>query len=781
MFILRFLLCVVFSSSFLAAQNYIILSGKVVDESNIPLEGCNIILTPGVAGTTTDESGLFSIRLTEGIYHIKVSYVGFSEYNDDISLFRSTDLNTIKLTSKSYQNEEVIVTADKEVPEIVASELKSRDLKKMPVLYNDVLRAVKILPGVTSNNELSSGYNVRGGNFNENIVYLNGFEIYRPFLLRQGMEENQTIINPDLVENMRFYGGAFPVQYGGKMSSVLEVEYDGTQDTAYRGSVRADLLNAGVTIGRRFGKFNIAAGVRYASPGLFLSELHTSGDYKPTFADIQVLGNYEIDDKRNIELLFLSADNGFDLTPDEWLGHFKSDRGGEVNQVAIDFNGYKNYSFKTNLAGIKYKQLFSNSFKNTVKLSYYNTRENEDADYTGDYWYSPDAEVPEDGKEYLKSSHDMVKNSLNLNSVIINDEVSYKLNDQEIYGGIEYKYEFLEDRINEFYNEEGNEALLTYPSVKVRSNDYNINTFSLFSGYKTVLWEYVKLDAGLRYTHTSITDENLISPRMLITITPNPIHTFKLGYGYYYQSPFFHELRSLEQGNPDLRSQKSVHYILGWEYRFRHDFTMQAEVYYKDIPRMYSFYEEQFRTVYMTDKFFEGYATGLDVQFRGKLSEGLNSWIGYSYLDSKERELGSDADYERRILDQTHTIQIFIQDKMPGRKNFESHLRLLFGSGYLYNNRKLVEGENDQIFLKVEPRSKGEILNYMRADMGLTATFDVAEGRQLIVTAEVLNVFNNYNIAGYEWIQAFKDIQYPVRIPQMYSKRFFNVGIEYTF
>jgi len=772
------LLCV----SSLTAQRSYLISGNVFDSAtNDPLEGCNIILLPDGNGTTTGSDGSFILKAGAGKFTLKISYVGYKDYSTELNISSDYSLGEVKLTTKTLEEEEVIVTAELKEPLIVASEIESKDLRRMPTLYNDVLRSVKILPGVTSNNELSSGYNVRGGNFNENIVYLNGFEIYRPFLLRQGMEENQTIINPDLVKDIKFYGGAFPVNYGGKMSSVLIVNYDEVADTGYRGTVRADLLNAGVALSKRYGDFSISSGIRYASPGLFLSELHTSGDYKPTFTDFQLLGSYRINSGENLELLLVSANNGFDLTPDEWLGHFKSDRGGDVNQVAIEFDGSKNYTFSTNLAGLKYNKKFNDNLKFTGKLSYYNTIEKEDADFTGEYWYSPDAEKPNDDREFLKTSTDLIKNKLELNSVMSTADFVYSAEKYDLLVGAEYKYEHLNDKINEFYNEEGIEALLTYPGIKKRDNIYRINSFSLYSGISSTVLDIVNINGGLRYAFNSLTGENSVSPRIMITITPNPVHTFKIGYGHFYQSPFFHELRSVNEESQNLRSQKSVHYILGWEYRFKSDFTMQAELYYKDLPRMYTFYEEQFRTIYITDKFYEGYSAGFDIQFRGKLSEDMNSWIGYSYLDSKERELGSDADYERRLLDQTHTIQIFIQDKMPGRKNWQSHLRLLFGSGYLFNNRKLVSGENNQMFLKVEPASKGEILNYMRADMGLTANFTLSNGQTLLFTAEVLNVFNNYNVAGYEWVQAFRDIQYPVRIPQMYSKRFFNIGVEYSF
>ncbi|GJQ63351.1 MAG: TonB-dependent receptor [Melioribacteraceae bacterium] len=765
----------------LSAQNHT-LSGKVISlESDEPLEGCNVIVSPGDIGTATDADGKFTLKMPAGEYKISISFLGYTEYVNKIALTNNLTLGEIKLTPSAIREDEVIVTAFSEEPGIVASELKSKDLKKMPNLYSDVMRSVKILPGVTSNNELSSGYNVRGGNFNENIVYLNGFEIYRPFLLRQGMEENQTIVNPDLVDDIKFYGGAFPVQYGGKMSSVLVVDYEETNDTNYSGNIRADLLNTGASLSRKFGDLSLAAGVRYAQPGLFLNELHTSGDYKPTFFDIQVLGNYKIDETSDIDLLLVNAENGFDLTPTEWLGHFKSDRGGDVNQVAINFDGYKNYSFNTSMAGVRYKKDFSEKYHLDSKISYYKTRESEDADYTGEYWYSPDAERPNDGIDFLKSSQDIVKNSLDLNSFLTSHELTYKTDKYKLLFGTEYKYELLTDKINEFYNEEGDEALLTIPSLKKRENDYEINSLALYNGINTKIFKIVNINGGLRYAYNSLTDEHTVSPRLLVTVTPNPLHTFKFGYGHYYQSPFFHELRSFTQGEMELISQKSVHYILGWEYRFKPDFTMQAELYYKDLPRIYSFYEEQFRTIYITDKFYEGYSTGFDLQFRGQLTEDLNSWIGYSFLDTKERELGSDEDYSRRLLDQTHTIQIFLQDKMPGHKNWQSHLRLLFGSGYLYNNRKLVSGENDQLYLKVEPASKGEILNYMRADMGLSAIFTLSGGSEILVKAEVLNVFNNYNVAGYEWVQAFKDIQYPVRIPQIYSKRFFNLGVEYSF
>lgn len=229
----------------------------------------------------------------------------------------------------------------------------------MPTIYSDVLRSVQILSGVTTNSELTSGYNVRGGSFDENLIYLNGYEIYRPFLLRVGVEENQTLINPNMVEKLTFYNGAFPASYGDKMSSALEVNYSSHHEEKLKGTFFASVLNAGLNLKSRINNFNWNLGARYAYPSAFLSSLKTKGDYKPSFSDIQFLGNYKISSNSSIEFLGIYADNRYDISPTNWSGNFGFLGRGDHRGVSIKSTGDRVYSHLTGLLGVSYKNKFA--------------------------------------------------------------------------------------------------------------------------------------------------------------------------------------------------------------------------------------------------------------------------------------------------------------------------------------------------------------------------------------------------------------------------------------
>jgi hypothetical protein len=343
------------------------ISGKVINSADkLPLENANVIIKSSSpkddyfsTGTITDSFGNFKLKLPYGSYSLKVSFVGFETYEKTFSLTEKINKIhfDIELIPAAIHEEEITVTGERKQPSTVIQEIEPKDLKRMPTLYNDVLRAVQILPGVSTSSELSSGYNVRGGNFDDNLIYLNGFEIYRPFLLRQGIEENKTLINPELVEEFRFYNGSFPASYGDKMSSALEVNYKFKDTDTSKGFARIDLLSAGAAAMKKFGNLKFATAVRYAYPGLFLNKLQTNGDYKPAFRDVQFFAEHPLWTNGKVELLLLYAENKFDLTPSDWIGNFGGFGRGDYRGLDIFYLGERTYSFTTGLTGIKFSHL----------------------------------------------------------------------------------------------------------------------------------------------------------------------------------------------------------------------------------------------------------------------------------------------------------------------------------------------------------------------------------------------------------------------------------------
>jgi len=763
----------------LNAQSLQIFSGKVLDKSsNSPLPNCNIYVPSIQKGTVSAEDGFFEILLMPGQHAVTFSYVGYKTLKKEIQVFDGQPLNlTVRLESSPVLEQEVTVTAKKEYSSTRVQRLDKAEIEKMPTMYDDVLRTIKILPGVTSNNELSSAYNVRGGNFNENLIYLNGYEIYRPFLLQKGVEENQSLINPDLTKTVDFYNGTFPAALGDKMSSAVKIDYGLEQNEKLGFVLRADLLNSGLSAFGKNGPITWAAGVRYSYPFILQNQLQTSGNYLPEFKDIQVLLNYKLSKTTNLEFFGVTAKNKYRLQPTQWIGHFRSDRGAEVNALTFDFEGENNYTFKTDLAGLKYIYNPDSTFGFTFTSSYYATREEEWKNQNSDIFFSPDANQLEYDKEYLKTRYEKSNNYIKMERIETGIDIQKVYSNHILRAGAKLQIISYGDKVDELIYEEGSDLLYDEPWERSRIKEHDLNSISGYVEDEISITDKLHASIGLRVSRYDYNDETLLSPRASFLYTLSNIHKFSFSWGYYYQSPFFYELKNKDPGDEyKLRSQRAIHYVVGWEYQFKERMKFQAEIYYKDLSNLIPFYVEQMKLEYLTENNSEGYAFGFDALFQGELDPGMQSWLGYSYLDTRERLIG-ETDYQRRILDQTHTIQIYIQDRIDRHPNWQSHLRLLFGSGYLFYNRKTFYDGNNDPYIGIDYNSRDEFLFYMRADMGLSATFDLGEGQEIVVMAEVMNVFNNYNFAGYEWVQAFKDYQHPIRIPQVFSKRFYNLKV----
>lgn len=769
--------------SLLSQSSKITLHGTVYNfHTKETLSNCNILVVENSFGTVSDKDGNYSINLDIGNYTLQFSYVGFETICKDVVITgekKKVKLD-VQLEPISLLEDEVTVTGEAEETPTVKQKLKSKDTQLMPNVYNDVLRSVQVLAGVTTNNELSSGYNVRGGSFDENLIYLNGFEIYRPFLLKQGVEESQTLVNPDMVSGIQFYNGGFPARFGDRMSSALEVNYTDSFPEKISGTIRADLLNVGATLSGKHGKLNWKIGGRYAYPDAFLQKLQTTGDYSPAFSDIQLITTYQLSGKTKLEFLGLYAQNKFFLEPDSWVGNFGGFYRGDYRRIRIDYDGRSEYKYLTALAGLRATSFLNDDLKLSTSVSIYNTDEKEYRNTTGDVYYNENAtDNNYDRDEYLKTRYESADDRITLNSIRINSGLEYKINNHTLSSGLEYRLVDLENKLNEYYYEEGEKSILQVPVKVLADEKYSLNNFAFFVEDEVKFTPELTGNIGVRFLHYDYSDENLISPRINLSYTLSPLTTFTAGWGYYYQPPFINELKNPNIGQ--LKSQRAIHYTLGWNQKVKSNLTLSAELYYKDLDNLIPFYFDELKMVYVNGNTREGYAYGLDLQLDGQLIEGMRSIFGYSYLDTKERTKGT-TDYKRRLLDQTHTLQIFLQDKIKKHPNWQSHLRFLFGSGLLYYNRVTrTDSETGNKYIEVDIENPQEYFLFFRVDMGLSASFDVFEKYKLIAVAEVLNVFDHLNYGSYDWVQALDEFDAPVRIPRVLSKRFFNVRVEFRF
>jgi len=772
-------------SILLPAQNSIRVFGIVTDaQTNQPLLNSNITVEPSDKGTTTDENGNYSIYLPEGRTKFIFSYVGYETKIIEVIFSPGTKSYTINasLQPTQIEQEEVNIVGEKYPQSTVVRKIEGENIQKMPTIFDDVLRSVKILPGVVSNDELSTGYNVRGGNYDQNLIYLNGFEIHRPFLIKEGLEESQSLINAFMVKDLKFFAGAFPSNLGDKISSALEVNYELPTESRLKVNANADLLRSALVVSKAFDDFQIIGGLRYAYPSLFGSRLQRKGSYNPSFYDFQLFGRYNFNSNSSLELLAIKAVNNYDLKPENWRGHFQTSWM-DVKEVSVNFDGVRNSSFHTDLYGVKYQFKFNDNLILNASSAYTLDFEKENTNLAEDIFYSSSAYNPDDNKIFLKERFEIVDSHLDLKTYEIKSQLFYLAGNHTFEAGIEFKSSSFASSLFSNTYESGPDSTLELPIYKRDESS------DLFRSIIFYVQDYIKLNdlfsvnAGSRFIYYSYNYEFNVCPSFSLYFKPSLKHTLNLSAGYYIQPPFVYELRDNENSNGEiLKSQKSYHIVAGWDYRKNSTERFQVEAYYKRNSDLIPFNIEKMQIQYNGTNSLEGYTYGFDFQYEGEIVEGVKSWVGYSYLNSKEKPQDNSSGYIRSLLDQTHTFKVFLQDKIKNIPNFQSHVRLLFGSGLLYHPKlSLKDEETGLTYLETDYNHVAKFPFYFRLDMGLSFKFDLDETTDLTLIAEVLNVFDKNNIADYNYYTVFPISPYPIAVPQVFSKRFFNVGAKMNF
>jgi hypothetical protein len=774
------LLVAVFRGSLLAADSQGLLSGTITSRATGELlPHGSISAAPGGGGTTSDSLGHYSLPLPFGKYSISYSFMGFAPVTRKVTLSESRPRVTldIALSPRVISVREVSVVTDQDDAPPTVQKMESVDIRRMPTIYSDALRSIQILPGISGNNELSSAYNVRGGNYDENLIYLNGYEIYRPFLLRQGVEENQSLINPDMIDRLQFFGGAFPANYGDKMSSVLSVDYTRDQPDGWGAVARADLLNQGLTLRNRTGRLSWSAGGRFADPNLFVSQLQTSGTYRPRFADGQLLADYSLARNTHLELFLLDAGNRFQLNPQSWTGNFLGLNYMDVRAVKIAYQGQRLYSYQTALAGLRFTQLFKPGNRFSVAVSRYSTEERENTDLLADVYYSDNAWSNEQGT-YLKTRTESNHDRLKLTTWEIQPSYQMTQSVHTLQTGLSLRWVDMTGHTDEYLAEAGDSMVQTSPIITRGDQSLSLNSVGGYVRDVAAFSPFLHMDMGVRVLNYAYTRETLVSPRAGLHVFPDTRNTISLSTGLYDQPPFFYELRNRRADLPALKSQRAIHYVLEWEHQFERDLTLQTQTYYKKLDRLIPYNLDQMKLEYGDSNNSKGYAYGFDVLLRGQVSGSVNSWISYGFLNTQEKVVGAPGGYHRRLLDQTHTLRLFLQDKMPHHPNIQVHNRMLFGTGYSFHPQNVVTTPDGGTALAVDYATTKRLPIFFRADVGFSARVKLGGKSEAIILAEVLNAFNRANVAGYSFFPVFPTSQDPVKIPEVLSDRFFNLGVE---
>jgi len=776
------LLFLIISINVYASNDLVIVEGYVFDHATgETLSNCHVVVNYSGYGTTTNKSGYYSLKLPSGEIKLTYSYIGFLSQEKHLKLNKdSKSLRQDIYLVPNALTSETVTYKQKPLDETLVQKIETVDIRRIPSPYSDVMRAVKILPGVSSNNELSSSFNVRGGNFDENLIYLNGYEIYRPYMLRQGIEENLSLANQEMVENIEFHNGAFPAMFGDKMSSALKINYKKNFEEGVGGEAKANLIYTGVELHQRSGKLSWIGGARYANPSLFVNQQHTEGEYTPEFYDGQVLMNYSFTSQSELELFVLSLKNTYRLQPKEWVGHHGAYY--DPQQVSIEYDGARSYSTRNQLVGLKYQYRFKDVGLFDLSYANYEMTETEEIDVNSEYYDDGSAWFPGEQREFIKQRHEYANNHLRVNTNELKSNQMLILGNNTFRTGFRTRVVDLEDKIKEEFVESGSDTDLLEPHILTSKHTTAFNSFSAYLMDEINFKNILSTTIGVRYLYYELTDEALVSPRISLNFRPNVLNTFNFSYGHYYQPPFYYEIRNKpEEIIANLESQKSIHYVFGWEHRLNHQLVVTTEVYYKELDNLIPYYVERVKLEYGDSNNSEGFAKGVDILLKGEIIERLNSWLGYSYLDTQERVKGSD-NYKRRVLDQTHTLRFFLQDNMPDLSHIQSHLRILFGSGYRYYTRQLeTDDESRARTIVVDQSYTKKYPFYMRFDAGFTFNIKMQNGIKLVALGEVQNMFYHTNVADYTWVQIYADNNFPTRIVNLYPGRFFNIGLEILF
>jgi hypothetical protein len=793
----------IISGSFALGQNITRISGYVRDEEGLPVEDVNIAVTSTSAGSTSSQSGYYQLRLSKRAeYILQVSRIGYlrreiiikaSEYpNPEIITF------DIVITKSVQQLSEAVIRPDRD-PGANLLRIDPKLIFILPDPSGNFEGLIKKMSGVSSSNELSSQYSVRGGNFDENLVYVNDIEIYRPFLIRSGQQEGLSFINPDLVASVLFSAGGFDARYGDKLSSVLDIRY--RKPTDFAGSASMSLMGGtlhfeGTTPNRRFSHIT---GIRYKTNKYLLNSLETTGDYNPKFADIQTYLPYDISPDWEVSFLGNIANNQYDFEPQDRETSF-----GTVNealQLNIYFDGKEKDVFTTYMgaASVAYKP--DDKLEMKWIASAFRTKEAESFDILGQYFLNElDKRLNSDS--YADSIMnigvgtylDHARNVLNANVVSFDYKGSYKSISHWMQWGARYQHSNFSDNIEEWLMIDSAGYSLPYSDSFVNLNSTHFAQTNLsqnqITGYFRDSWEKqltkgkIILNGGLRATYTDINQEFLISPRGSFSYQPKNIKDlqFRISAGAYHQPAFFKEFRNLNgEMNTEVKAQKSLHFVGGTDYFFlawQRPFKFTTELYYKYLWDLVPYEIDNVRIRYYGTNSAKGYATGFDLKVNGEFVPGIDSWANLSIMQTQEDILGDTIGYIARPTDQRVNVGIFFQDYLPNNKSYKAHLNLLFGTGLPFGP------PGNQVL-----KSALRIPPYRRVDIGFSKVLIdrnnkssiryLKEFNSLWLSLEIFNLLDINNTVSHIWIKDISNKQYSV--PNYLTGRRFNVKLQANF
>lgn len=751
------------------------LQGRVTDENNDPIEFASVSCLKQGKMTMTSLKGEYSMQLhSADSVVIKFSMIGYKAKTRILRRPRGKQTLQIVLHSDENQLGEVTVTG-KKIETGQMEDISKDHLKSLPSASgNAVEELIQSQAGVSTHSELSSQYNVRGGSFDENSVYIDNVEIYRPFLVRSGQQEGISVINPDMVEKISFSTGGYEARYGDKMSSALNIKY--RKPKKFEATASASMLGASAFVGVSNKKVSWSNGFRYKTTKHLLGSMDTKGEYSPTFIDYQTYLTYTPNKRWEIKLLGNISDNHYNFTPEDRETKFGTME--NVKAFQVYFDGQEKDVFRTFFGAVGITRNFGEKTSLSLIASAFNTREQEKYDIQGQYWLTQTETSENLGVgTYFQHARNYLK--AHVESAKLLFKTKYKKHDIE--GAFTFKKEKITENSVEYEMRDssnysvphtGKDLYMIY-SMRAKNvldanriEAYVQDAFRFTSNNEKTLYT---LNYGVRLSHWSYTKETIVSPRVSLGIIPafNENITMRFATGLYYQAPFFKELRdtTTQNGityaslNSKAKSQRAIHFIAGFDYRFRmnnRSFKFTAEAYYKALGNLVPYSVNNVKVVYYGSNESSGHAAGIDLKLYGEFVPGTDSWLSLSLMNTSMKLNGKSIPLP---TDQRYAINLFFTDYFPGTDRWKMSLKLALADGLPFSAPHQELESN--VF-----RAPA----YKRADIGLSYRLLNNEGKQrkhiqlrnVWLGAECLNLFGINNVNSYYWITDVTGGQYAV-------------------
>ncbi|MEO6916314.1 MAG: carboxypeptidase-like regulatory domain-containing protein [Chitinophagaceae bacterium] len=795
-------------------------SGRIVNENELSLSHVSITILGRVSGTLSSDSGTFSILVpAERAFALVISCTGYKTEQKNFLLNSQEQENiVIRMEKLAAQLQTVVVTDNRQPSEAGLIAINPKNAINIPAPIGGIESLIKIFVG--SNNELTSQYSVRGGNYDENLIYVNDFEVFRPYLVRSGQQEGLSFINPEMTRSVNFYNGGFQAKYGDKMSSVLDIQY--RKPSAFGGSAYIGLLEQGLQLEgvSRNKKFTWLVGTRNRSNRNLLSSQETRGNYVPSSGDVQGLLTYQVSNKVSAELFGNYSRSGFTLVPtfsQQTSSVFSPFLSANLG-LDIYFDGKEKDAYKTKMLGLSVSQQINKKLRLKWMVSKFENDETENVDITGAYLFG------ERDFDKTQASFGLIvnplgaglfqnfsRNKLNIQVYNATHKGYFQSGNHFLQWGVSVEQQKAKDKLNEWQYQDSAGYSLPYSvsnlavfNVTKSNTNLDITRFTGFIQDNIVFKDSAgfTLQAGLRYNYNSLNKELLLSPRVGFSWkSPSWKKDFVLkgSAGVYDQPPFYREFRRYDGTvNLALLAQKSWQVTGGIDYNFyraNRPFRFTAEAYYKGMKDVVPYDIDNVRLRYFGENSAKAYATGLDMRLFGEIVKDAESWVSLGFMRSKENIAGdqyynykldsllkpvdsvlTQGGWYRRPTDRLITFGLFFQDYLSTNKNFKMYLNTLYGSNLPYNLPGSVKYRNG---LFIDP--------YIRIDIGFSALLlDSDKSRRrshspfrnfenIWATLEVFNLIDRANTISYLLIKDFSNTTFTV--PNRLTPRLLNLKL----